>query len=62
MVDARGVPDRDIHAMGVVTQITRWFTQVGTGRPGQDSPFRRDADAIAGAVLAEEVRSWPVPA
>jgi methylaspartate mutase epsilon subunit len=62
VVDARGVPDRDIHAIGVVTQNTRWFTQVGTGRPGQDSPFRRDADAIAGAVLAGEVRSWPIPA
>lgn len=62
VVDARGRPDPDIHAIGVVTQNTRWFTQVGTGRPGQDSPFRRDADAIAGAVLAGEVRSWPVPA
>ncbi|MEV6611898.1 FAD/NAD(P)-binding protein [Kutzneria sp. NPDC051319] len=62
VLDARGRPDPDIHALGVVTQNTRWFTQVGTGRPGQDSPFRRDADAIAGAVLAEEVRSWPVPA
>lgn len=62
VVDARGVADRDIHALGVVAQNTRWFTQVGTGRPGQDSPFHRDADAIAGAVLAGEVRSWPIPA
>jgi len=62
VLDAKGVPDPDVHALGVVTQNTRWFTQVGTGRPGRDSPFRRDADAIAGAVLAGEVRSWPVPA
>jgi hypothetical protein len=62
VLDARGRPDRDIHALGVVTQNTRWFTQVGTGRPGQDSPFRRDADAIAGAVLTGEARSWPIPA
>ncbi|GAA2835432.1 hypothetical protein [Nonomuraea rubra] len=31
---------------------TRWFTEVGTGRPGQDSAFFRDADAIAAALLA----------
>jgi hypothetical protein len=62
VVGADGRPDPDIHALGVLTQNTRWFTQVGTGRPGQDSPFRRDADAIAGAVLAGEVRSWPIPA
>jgi hypothetical protein len=35
----------------VVTRITRLFTQVGTGRPGQDSPLCRDADAIALALL-----------
>ncbi|MFC0542369.1 FAD/NAD(P)-binding protein [Kutzneria chonburiensis] len=62
VLDAKGRPDPDVHALGVVTQNTRWFTQVGTGRPGRDSPFRRDADAIAVAVLAGEVRSWPVPA
>ncbi|MEU0465979.1 FAD/NAD(P)-binding protein [Amycolatopsis sp. NPDC006131] len=51
VVDARGEPAPDIHALGVITQNTRWFTQVGTGRPGQDSPFCRDADAIAAAML-----------
>ncbi|MEV0831269.1 hypothetical protein [Nonomuraea rubra] len=30
----------------------RWFTEVGTGRSGQDSPFFRDADTIAAALLA----------
>jgi methylaspartate mutase epsilon subunit len=55
VVDRRGLADPDIYAIGVVTQNTRWFTQVGTGRPGQDSPFCRDADAIAREVLAEEV-------
>ncbi|HEX8761952.1 MAG TPA: hypothetical protein VF734_18705 [Pseudonocardiaceae bacterium] len=30
---------------------TRWFTQVGTGRPGRDSSFCRDTDGIALDVL-----------
>jgi FAD-NAD(P)-binding protein len=51
VIDAAGRPAEDIYAIGVVTQNTRWFTQVGTGRPGQDSPLCRDADAIALAVL-----------
>jgi methylaspartate mutase epsilon subunit len=52
VIDSAGRPAEDIHAIGVVTQNTRWFTQVGTGRPGQDSPLCRDADAIALALLA----------
>jgi FAD-NAD(P)-binding len=55
VIDGRGQSDPDIYAIGVVTQNTRWFTQVGTGRPGRDSPFCRDADAIAQDVLAQEV-------
>jgi methylaspartate mutase epsilon subunit len=54
VVGASGEPDPDLYALGVATQNTRWFTQVGTGRPGQDSPFRRDADAIAEDVLRPE--------
>jgi hypothetical protein len=52
VVPAGGEPDRDVYAIGVATEHTRWFTQVGTGRPGRDSPFRRDADDIAQDVLA----------
>ena len=51
MIDPAGRQAKDIYAIGVVTQNTRWFTQVGTGRPGQDSPLCRDADAIALALL-----------
>jgi hypothetical protein len=51
VIDAAGRPADSIYAIGVVTQNTRWFTQVGTGRPGQDSPLCRDADAIALALL-----------
>lgn len=52
VLDAAGRPDPDVYAIGVATEHTRWFTQVGTGRPGRDSPFCRDADAIALDVLA----------
>ncbi|GAB3896816.1 hypothetical protein GCM10029964_078760 [Kibdelosporangium lantanae] len=51
VVDRYGRPNLDIHAIGVATEHTRWFTQVGTGRPGQDSPFCREADAIAIDIL-----------
>ncbi|MEV3978643.1 hypothetical protein [Nonomuraea sp. NPDC049758] len=54
VVDARGRPDPDIHAPGVATGNTGWFTEVGTGRPGRDSPFRRDADAVAAALLGQD--------
>jgi hypothetical protein len=53
VIDAWGQPNPDVHAIGVATDGTRWFTQVGTGRPGQDSPFCRDADAIAAATLVQ---------
>ncbi|UBU18202.1 FAD/NAD(P)-binding protein [Nonomuraea gerenzanensis] len=52
VIDALGRAAGDLHALGVATNHTRWFTEVGTGRPGQDSPFFRDADAVAAALLA----------
>lgn len=52
VLDRVGRPDPDLYAIGVATEHTRWFTQVGTGRPGRDSPFCRDADGIACDVLA----------
>jgi methylaspartate mutase epsilon subunit len=51
VVDRQGEADPDVHALGVAVDRTRWFTQVGTGRPGHDSPFSRDADAIAADIL-----------
>ncbi|MGW0480428.1 FAD/NAD(P)-binding protein [Nonomuraea sp. NPDC003214] len=56
VVGASGRADPDIHALGVAVDRTRWFTEVGTGRPGQDSPFRRDADAVAAALLGDDAR------
>ena len=55
VIDRRGRPDPDIYAIGVAVDRTRWFTQVGTGRPGKDSPFRGDADAIALDALGTRV-------
>jgi hypothetical protein len=51
VVDATGTPDPRVYAIGVAADRTRWFTQVGTGRPGKESPFCRDADAIAADIL-----------
>jgi hypothetical protein len=53
VIDSRGQPDPDVYAIGVAIEKTRWFTQVGTGRPGQDSPFCRDADAIAADICGK---------
>ena len=60
VVGAGGEPDPDIHAIGVAVDGTRWFTQVGTGRPGRDSPLCGDADAIAEDILREVTR-WAAP-
>ncbi|WP_327355299.1 FAD/NAD(P)-binding protein [Streptomyces sp. NBC_01304] len=51
VVDAKGVSDHDLYALGIPTEHTRWFTQVGSGKPGLNTLFRRDADAIATDML-----------
>ncbi|MFJ8040811.1 FAD/NAD(P)-binding protein [Kitasatospora sp. NPDC096147] len=51
LVAADGTVHRDLYALGVPTEHTRWFTQVGSGRPGLDTLFHRDADAIAADML-----------
>ncbi|MFE9042602.1 FAD/NAD(P)-binding protein [Streptomyces sp. NPDC007818] len=51
VVDARGVPQPDLYALGIPTEHTRWFTQVGSSRPGVGTLFYRDADAIAADAL-----------
>ncbi|MER5639725.1 FAD/NAD(P)-binding protein [Kitasatospora sp. NPDC002227] len=43
--------ERTMHVIGIPSEHTRWFTQVGSGRPGPWGSFTRDADAIAGALL-----------
>lgn len=42
-----------MYVLGIPTESTRWFMQVGIGRPGPWGEFFRDADAIAMAALSE---------
>jgi FAD-NAD(P)-binding len=61
-LDRHGRPNTDLHVLGVPTEHTRWFTFVGSGRPGPWNEFTRDADAIAGTVLtAVAAEPAPVP-
>lgn len=49
-VRADGSVDTSTHVLGIPSEFTRWFTQVGSGRPGPWGSFTRDADAIAAAL------------
>lgn len=51
-LDAQGRPDLQLHVLGIPTEHTRWFTQVGSTRPGHWTDFVADADAIATRLLA----------
>jgi glutamate mutase epsilon subunit len=51
-VGAGEAVDRQISVLGIPTEFSRWFTQVGSGRPGHWGDFVADADAIAVAALA----------
>jgi hypothetical protein len=48
---AGGDADPDLYALGIPTEHTRWFTQVGSSRPGSATLFYADADAIAADLL-----------
>ncbi|MFE5944363.1 FAD/NAD(P)-binding protein [Streptomyces sp. NPDC056480] len=50
-VRADGSVDTGTHVLGIPSEFTRWFTQVGSGRPGLWGSFTRDADAIAEALV-----------
>ncbi|WP_051717428.1 FAD/NAD(P)-binding protein [Streptomyces megasporus] len=56
VVDAAGRVRTDLYALGIPTEHTRWFTQVGSSRPGMRTLFHRDADAIAADLLADAPR------
>ncbi|MEV4949015.1 FAD/NAD(P)-binding protein [Streptomyces sp. NPDC053755] len=50
--DTHGTPRPGLFALGIPTEHTRWFTQVGSSRPGTGRTlFYRDADALALALL-----------
>ncbi|MFF8438320.1 FAD/NAD(P)-binding protein [Streptomyces bacillaris] len=51
VVDAAGRIRPDLYALGIPTEHTRWFTQVGSSRPGVNTLFYQDADAIAADAL-----------
>uniref|UniRef100_UPI003510E622 FAD/NAD(P)-binding protein n=1 Tax=Streptomyces calvus TaxID=67282 RepID=UPI003510E622 len=48
---AEGRPVTGLTVLGLPTEHTRWFTLVGSGRPGPWNEFIRDADAVAAAAL-----------
>jgi hypothetical protein len=52
-IAADGSVERRMYVLGIPTECTRWFMQVGIGRPGPWGEFFRDADAIAQAALSE---------
>ena len=60
-IAADGSVERGMYVLGVPTESTRWFMQVGIGRPGPWGEFFRDADAIAEAALGE-IGLTPLPA
>lgn len=61
-VDRHGRPDTGLFVLGVPTEHTRWFTFVGSGRPGPWNEFTRDADAIACQALYPVTCAAVVPA
>jgi len=57
-----GSVERRMYLLGIPTESTRWFMQVGIGRPGPWGDFFRDADAIAQAALSRIEPAGPAPA
>ncbi|MEV5606727.1 FAD/NAD(P)-binding protein [Streptomyces sp. NPDC052225] len=55
-LDARGRIVDDVCVTGVPLENVRWFTQVGSGRPGAWTDFTREADAVAGALADAAAR------
>lgn len=51
VIDAEGRIRENMLALGIPTEHTNWFTQVGSGKPGARSAFTRDARLIAEAAL-----------
>lgn len=51
-VDRDGRADDGLYVLGIPTEHTRWFMQVGSSRPGMWSDFVHDADDIAAHALS----------
>ncbi|MEW9337245.1 FAD/NAD(P)-binding protein [Streptomyces tanashiensis] len=56
-VDRDGGVDEGMYVLGIPTEHTRWFMQVGSSRPGLWSDFVHDADAIAAHALRPVTRA-----
>jgi hypothetical protein len=54
--------DPALHVLGIPTEHTRWFTQVGSGRPQVWTGFTADADAVAADLLARPRSTALIPA
>jgi methylaspartate mutase epsilon subunit len=50
-VRADGTAEPGLYLLGIPAEGRRWFTQVGSGRPGPWGEFTTDADAIAADAL-----------
>jgi methylaspartate mutase epsilon subunit len=62
-VRTNGSAERGLYVLGIPTEHTRWFTQVGSGRPSQWGDFTGDADAVARHLVASFDRpATPLPA
>jgi uncharacterized NAD(P)/FAD-binding protein YdhS len=60
-----GEPETGLYVLGIPTEHTRWFMQVGSSRPGTWSDFVRDADDVAADALESEIdgeRAGAIPA
>jgi len=52
-IGRNGLPDEGMYVVGIPTEHTRWFMQVGSNRPGLWGDFVHDGDAIAAHLLKE---------
>jgi L-lysine 2,3-aminomutase/uncharacterized NAD(P)/FAD-binding protein YdhS len=60
-VDASGRPVAGLFALGIPTEHTRWFTHMGSGRPGRSSLFGADAERVAAGVWSALAAGRPDP-
>lgn len=51
-IGSDGTPTPGLFILGIPTERQRWFTQIGGRRVGSSGTFARDAEQVAGAVIA----------
>lgn len=62
VVMSDGRPRAAFYALGIPTEGVRWFTQVGSGRPGRWTDYNADADRIARALIQDAQLAGVTPA